>query len=355
LTPETFAELFKAHIESGAKVTLGTSILSDPKGYGRILRDETGAPVRIVEDKDASDAERAIREINVGLYCFDSQTLFRILPTLSNANAQGEYYLTDVLEAVRNEGGKLAAKVFDDPRVTVGVNDRWQLALAEGEMRREILRKHAVSGVTLRSLDSIVIDVDVSIGTDSVIEPGTILLGKTSIGEGCIIGPNSRIGDTSVGAGTTIVSSYLDSAEIGKGVWIGPFAHLRPHSQIGDGAKVGNYVEIKNAQIGEGAKVNHLSYVGDASVGENANIGAGTITCNYNGFAKHRTHIGANAFVGSNSTLVAPVTIGQGSIVAAGSVITHDVPDEAGAFGRARQENKEGWAARWRKKKKSTE
>jgi bifunctional UDP-N-acetylglucosamine pyrophosphorylase/glucosamine-1-phosphate N-acetyltransferase len=353
LQPEIFSDLFSAHLLAGAAVTLSTSILSDPKGYGRVVRDGAGKPTKIVEDKDATDEERAIHEINVGLYCFDCDTLYRILPTLSNANAQGEYYLTDMLEAVRSEGGALTAKVFDDPDVTVGVNDRWQLALADKEMRRRILKKHAVNGVTLKDIDSISIEVDVVIGPDTVVEPGTILAGRTQIGAGCHIGPFTRIDDTAVGNHTTILASYIASAKVGDDVWIGPYAHIRPKADVGDRAKVGNFVELKNARLDEGAKVNHLSYVGDATIGAATNIGAGTITCNYDGFRKHRTVIGANAFVGSHSTLVAPVTIGSGAIVAAGSVVTQDVPDDAAAFGRARQENKEGWAARWRKMKKS--
>jgi bifunctional UDP-N-acetylglucosamine pyrophosphorylase/glucosamine-1-phosphate N-acetyltransferase len=354
LQPEVFTDLCRAHVDAGAIMTLSTSIQDDPRGYGRIVRDDAGRPVRIVEQKDATEEERAIHEVNVALYCFDCPTLYRILPTLTNENAQGEYYLTDMVEAVQKEGGVLAAKIFDDPDVTVGVNDRWQLALADKEMGRRILKRHAVNGVTLMDIDSISIDVDVIIGSDTVIEPATILAGKTSIGDGCRIGPYTKIQDTHVGARTTILASYVTSADVGNDVWVGPFAHLRPKAHIADHAKVGNYVEIKNASVQQGAKVNHLSYIGDATVGEEANIGAGTITCNYDGFQKHRTVIGEQAFVGSHSTLVAPVTIGARAIVAAGSVVTHDVPDDAAAFGRARQETKEGWAARWRKMKKAS-
>ncbi len=355
LQPEIFTELCTAHSAAGAAMTLSTSILDDPTGYGRIVRDQHGKPIRIVEHKDATDDERALTEINVALYCFDSATLFRILPSIDNANSQGEYYLTDMLEAIRKEGGVLAAKVFDDTDVTVGVNDRWQLALADKELRRRILKRHAVNGVTLMDVDSISVDIDVTIGADTVLETGTILVGKTSIGSGCRIGPYTRIENSSVGDGTSIVASYVDAAKIGAKVWVGPYAQLRPKANIADHAKVGNFVEIKNALVAEGAKVNHLSYVGDASVGAGANIGAGTITCNYDGFHKHRTVIGESAFVGSHSTLIAPVSIGARAIVAAGSVVTHDVPDDAGAFGRARQETKEGWAARWRKMKKSAD
>ncbi len=353
LQAETFVELCEAHQSAKATVTLSTSILEDPKGYGRIVRDDMGNPAKIVEEKDASPEEKAIREINVALYCFDCPTLFSILPSLSNTNAQGEYYLTDVLEVVKNQGGVLAAKIFDDPEITVGVNDRWQLALADREMRLRILKKHALNGVTLGNIDTISIGVDVTIGPDTVIDSATLLVGSTSIGSGCKIGPYTRIENSSIGDRSSIIASYVDRAVVGSEVWVGPYAHLRPKANLADGSKAGNFVEIKNANLGPGAKVNHLSYIGDATVGEETNIGAGTITCNYDGYHKHQTQIGANAFIGSHSTLVAPVRIGTGAIVAAGSVITHDVPDEAGAFGRARQETKEGWAARWRKIKKS--
>ncbi|MDR3689429.1 MAG: bifunctional UDP-N-acetylglucosamine diphosphorylase/glucosamine-1-phosphate N-acetyltransferase GlmU [Fimbriimonas sp.] len=354
LQAEHFSELIETHRESNALITLATSILDNPKGYGRIVRGPGGDPIRIVEDKDANPDQKLINEINVALYCFDCPTLLRILPTLTNSNSQGEYYLTDVIDSVQSEGGKLAAKVYDDPSVIVGVNDRWQMALAAKEMNRRILQRHAVSGVTLLEIDTISIGVDVEIGVDTVIESGTILSGRTSIGKGCLIGPYSKIQNSSIGDGSSVIASYLDRAEVGDEVWIGPYAHLRPHAHLEDGAKVGNFVEIKNATVGKGAKVNHLSYVGDASVGAGANLGAGTITCNYDGHKKSKTKIGEKTFIGSNSTLIAPVTIGDGAFVAAGSVITDDVPNDAGAFGRARQETKPEWAAKRRGVLKST-
>ncbi len=348
LQAKNFEDLYKAHLETGAKMTIATSILADAHGYGRIVRGPDGDPIKIVEHKDANAEEVAIHEINVALYCFDCKTLCRILPTLGNDNVQGEYYLTDVLEAIRKEGGKLTAKVFDDPSLTVGVNDRWQLAEAAKEMNKRILMRHAVNGVTLNDIDTISIGPDVIIGGDTVLESGTILVGNTSIGSGCQIGPFTRIENSSIGDESTIVASYVDTAKVGKKVWVGPYAHLRPKALLGNNVKIGNFVEVKNSTFGEGAKANHLSYVGDASVGSGANLGAGTITCNYDGVNKSKTAIGEKAFVGSNSTLVAPVTIGDGAFIAAGSVITDDVPGDAGAFGRARQETKPGWAAKRR-------
>ncbi|AIE88041.1 bifunctional UDP-N-acetylglucosamine diphosphorylase/glucosamine-1-phosphate N-acetyltransferase GlmU [Fimbriimonas ginsengisoli] len=351
LQADTFDELIKAHQTAGAVATLATSLVDNPHGYGRIVRGDEGEFLKIVEQKDTNDEQNALREVNAALYIFDSKTLFRILPTLKNSNAQGEYYLTDVLETVVAEGGKVVAKIFDNPDILAGVNDRWQLAQLDREMRLRVIKQHAINGVTFLDLDSVSIGVDVTIGLDTVIEPQTILVGNTSIGAGCRIGPFTRIEDSRIGDKSSIVASYLDTAVVGSSVWVGPWAHLRPKSNIGDGTKIGNFVEIKNATLAPGAKVNHLSYVGDATVGARSNIGAGTITCNYDGFSKSQTIIGADAFVGSNSTLVAPVSIGNGAFVAAGSVITNEVPADAMAFGRARQENKEGRAAQWRKLK----
>jgi len=354
LEAETFQALLKAHRDSKAAITLATCVIENPFGYGRIVRDAKGVFSRIVEQKDAKPEQLKICEVNAALYCFDAKTLFRVLPTIKNTNSQGEYYLTDVLEAVVQQGGKVLAQIFEDRTLLVGVNDRWQLANVDLEMRRRIVKRHAMNGVTFHDIDSVSIGVDVEIGIDTVIEPQTILTGKTKIGAKCHIGPFSRLLDCTMGDESSFVASYAERATIGNKVWVGPYAHLRPHASLGDGVKIGNYVEIKNSQLSPGAKVNHLSYVGDSTVGANTNIGAGTITCNYDGIDKHRTTIGANAFVGSNSTLVAPITIGDDAIIAAGSVVTGDVPSEAMTFGRARQENKEGRATQWRNNKKSS-
>ena len=350
---KVFRELICGHEESCATATIATAILDDPFGYGRIVRNEMGHVVKNVEHKDANEEQRAIREVNAAIYCIDSDALRSYLPSLKNENAQGEYYLTDILEAITTNGGSVNAVIFSDHAILLGVNDRWQLAQADKELRIRILKKHALNGVSLLDLDTIVIGPDVEIGSDTILEPSTFLLGKTSIGSGCRIGPCTRLLDTKVGDNTTITMSYTDSAEVGSDVWIGPFAHLRPRTKLADKVKIGNFVEIKKSDLAEGAKVSHLSYIGDAIVGANANIGAGTITCNYDGFEKHLTEIGANTFIGSNSTLVAPLRIGEGAMTAAGSVVTKEVPGNAAAFGRARQETKPEWAAQWRNIKQS--
>ncbi len=348
---ETFEQLVLAHTTSGARCTVASSIMEDPSGYGRIVRDESGAVIKIVEHKDCTPHQIAIHEINVALYCVEAEDLRRHLPNLKNDNVQKEYYFTDVIEMIASEGGQVFGEIFSDPAVTVGINDRWQLAQADAELRSRVLKRHALNGVTLRNLNSIAIGMDVEIGPETIIEPGTILLGNTKIGSHTVIGPNSVLQDAVVGDHCNIRMSQIVEATIGNHVYVGPFANIRPKTVISDKAKVGNFVELKNTLLGPGAKTPHLSYIGDAVVGPNSNIGAGTITCNYDGFSKHRTVIGANAFVGSNSTLVAPLTIGDEAMTAAGSVITKDVSAGSMAFGRARQETKEGLATEWRKVK----
>ena len=348
---EVFQELIEAHLASGALATIASSIMPDPTGYGRIVRGADGFVTGIVEHKDATPEQRAIGEINSGLYCFDGKSLRDLLPQLNNDNSQGEYYLTDMVGLIVGSGGRVAAHIFADPGVTVGVNDRWQLAEAGKDLQRRILKRHAQAGVTLRDIDTIFISPDVTIAPDAVIEPCTVLIGATSIGARSVIGPNTRIESSVIGARSKVLMSQVVKAAVGDDVSIGPFANLRPKADVRDHAKVGNFVELKNSVLEEGAKVSHLSYIGDAHVGAETNIGAGVITCNYDGYDKSRTEIGANAFVGSNSTLVAPVTISDGALIAAGSVITKSVEPDAAAFGRARQENKEGWAAEFRKRK----
>jgi bifunctional UDP-N-acetylglucosamine pyrophosphorylase/glucosamine-1-phosphate N-acetyltransferase len=350
LNAEVFRRLIAAHQDSVC--TFATALVDDPKGYGRVLRDESGAPTRIVEEKDATPEQRAIKEVSAALYCFDGPSLYRELPKLRNDNAQGEHYLPDLIAMFSQSGRTVRAVLFEDERVLLGVNDRWQLAKAESEIRAELLRKHALNGVTLIDPATTTIGADVEIGEDTIVEPCTSLLGRTVIGTGCRIGPNTRIQDCRIGSKSRVLMSHAVRATLGDNVHCGPFANLRPGAILGDGVKVGNFVEIKNSVLETNVSASHLTYIGDADVGAETNIGAGTITCNYDGFTKSRTTIGRNVFVGSNATLVAPVTLGDGTMVAAGSTITRDVPENAGAFGRARQETKEGWAEKWRDKRR---
>ena len=353
ITASVFQSLCDSQASNSVLATLATLNLSDPSGYGRIVRDAHGKVAGIVEERDANPRVKAIKEVNAGIYCFDCRTLLSILPTLSSENDQSEYYLTDVIATIHDRGGIIESRIVEDPVVLTGVNDRWQLAQVERLMRQRILKRLALSGVTVHNPETILVEADVVVGEDTELHAGVTLRGNTVIGSGCVIGPWSQVNDSVVGDGCTVLMSHLNKATMDAGSRCGPFAHLRPGSRLGSGAKVGNFVEVKNATLGANSAASHLTYLGDATIGPDANIGAGTITCNYDGFAKHRTEIGAGAFVGSNSTLVAPVTIGEGAFVAAGSTITSDVPAEALGIGRTRQENKESWAARWRALKKT--
>ena len=347
----TMAALLKAH--DGNALTVATAVLDDPSGYGRIVRDAAGRPQRIVEQKDATPEQRLIRETNAGLYAFDAATLFRLLPELGNDNAQGEYYLTDLVAMIAEEGLTLGTHTAD-AALLAGVNDRWQLAEVETTLRRTILRRHATNGVTLRDPATTYVEADVEIGLDATLEPGCHLLGRTVVGAGAHLGPNAILRDATVGPNARIRLSVVEESTVGENAKVGPFAHLRMGSRMAKDARVGNFVELKNAEFGERVAAGHLTYLGDVTVGARTNVGAGTITCNYDGFAKHRTTIGADVFVGSQSTLVAPLALGDGSMVAAGSVITADLgPGDAG-FGRARQETKEGWAVRFRERKRAS-
>ncbi len=354
LSDEMLKELVVRHVETRAKCTVATSFVDDANGYGRIVRDHHGLIERIVEHKDATPEQHEIKEVNAAVYCFDAPTLLRILPTLSNENAQGEYYLTDVIAAIANEGGKgVEALVVNDPDILMGVNDRWQLAQAEKALRQETNKRHALNGVTILDPDTTYIGLDVEIGPDTIIEPSTFLLGNTKIGSNCEIGPCAKIKRSTIGDGCYVYMSHVNEATLEGENKVGPYANIRPGTVLKRKAKIGNFVEVKNATLGEGSAANHLSYIGDATVGIKTNVGAGTITCNYDGFGKHRTTIGDGVFVGSNSTLVAPLTIEDGAMIAAGSVVTHNVPADALVVARSRQEVKEGWVSRWRNKKQS--
>jgi bifunctional UDP-N-acetylglucosamine pyrophosphorylase / glucosamine-1-phosphate N-acetyltransferase len=348
---QTMEALFNQHIESSAKASILTAKLADPTGYGRIIRNETGLVEKIVEHKDATDAERNITEINTGTYCFDNQALFAALELVSNNNAQGEYYLPDVIEILKKQGEIVTAYQTNEFEETLGINDRKALAEASRIMRNRINENHMKNGVTIIDPSNTYIDADVEIGMDTIIYPGTIIKGKTIIGEDCQIGPNTEMDSCQVGDSTVVRQSVALKSTIGSHINIGPFAHIRPESIIHDKAKIGNFVEIKKAIFGEGSKASHLSYIGDAEVGTNVNFSCGAITVNYDGKNKHVTKIEDDAFVGCNANLVAPVTIGKGSLVAAGSTITKDVPGDALSIARAHQVNKENYVQKLNQKK----
>lgn len=354
LTSEVFENLLKHHQESHAKLTLATCRLEDPKGYGRVVRNDQGLPVRIVEEKDGTPEILSIKEVCTGVYCVETEFLWKYLPKLSSSNAQNEYYLTDLIEHLSKNEQNVQTVCFEDQNLFLGVNDRWQLAQANQIMQQRILKSHALNGVTLMDLNSIQIGADVEIESDAIIGAMTVLKGKTQIGSGSQIGPFSMINNSKIGKKCEILMSQVQASTIQDGARCGPFANIRPHTVLSERAKIGNFVEVKNALIGEKVSVSHLSYVGDAVVGAHTNIGAGTITCNYDGYAKHQTEIGSNVFVGSNSTLIAPITVQDGAIIGAGSVITKNVPSNALGLGRSKQENKESWAIQWRQRKQQS-
>ncbi|MBD8138584.1 bifunctional UDP-N-acetylglucosamine diphosphorylase/glucosamine-1-phosphate N-acetyltransferase GlmU [Bacillus sp. CFBP 13597] len=340
---ETMKELIALHEQSQAKATILTAYADNPAGYGRVLRGEGGLVEKIVEHKDASEEERYVKEINTGTYCFDNQALFSALKKVSNENVQGEYYLPDVIEILKEEGEVVTAFQSSEFEETLGVNDRVALSQAEQILRKRINEKHMKNGVTIIDPLTTFIEADVQIGQDTVINPGSFIKGKSIIGQDCLIGPNTEISNCEIGDGTEVLQSVVHESSIGSFVKIGPFAHVRPQSDIKDSVKIGNFVEIKKTVFGKGSKASHLSYIGDAEVGENVNIGCGSITVNYDGKNKYLTKIEDNVFIGCNSNLVAPVTVGEGAYVAAGSTITQDVPQQALSVARARQVNKEDY------------
>ncbi len=347
LTGDTLRHLVAVHRASRNCATVLTAHVADPTGYGRIVRDGERV-VGIVEHRDATAEQRAINEINSGIYVFDAETLRAGLAELSTDNAQGEQYLTDVLQSAHERGDRVGALVTDDIWQTEGVNDRIQLARINAEMNRRILDAWMLAGVTIIDPGSTFIDVDVDLARDIVLMPGTILQGATTIGEGATIGPDTSLMNVEVGAGAEVVRTHGSFAIIGENAHVGPFSYLRPGTQLGRDGKIGAFVETKNAVIGVGSKVPHLAYCGDAILDDGVNIGAGTIFANYDGLNKSTTHVGKGAFVGSNSVLVAPVDIAPGAFVAAGSAVTEDVPAGGLAIARGRQHTVEGWVAKRR-------
>jgi bifunctional UDP-N-acetylglucosamine pyrophosphorylase / glucosamine-1-phosphate N-acetyltransferase len=348
LAPATLRDMVAAHEQAGAAVTLLTARVADPTGLGRIVRTPSGVVERIVEERDATPEQRAIDEINVGAYVFDPALLTEALAKLSTDNDQGEEYLTDVVGLLVAAGLPVLAHPVGDPIEALGCNDRVELAALRATLRDQINTRWMRDGVTMLDPTTAWIDVTVTLERDAVIEPNTHLRGTTHIGSGAVVGPDTTLINVRVGEGATVLRSHAVSSSIGPRCQVGPYAYLRPGSRLNQGAKVGTFVETKNSEIGEDAKVPHLSYIGDAVIGEHSNIGAATVTVNYDGVSKHRTVIGAHARTGADNMFVAPVEVGDGAYTAAGSVITRDVPPGALGVARSQQRNVDGWVARRR-------
>ncbi len=358
IRPQTLRELAEAHDRSGAAATMATALLDDPSGYGRVVRAPDGTVERVVETKapgDATELELHIREINTGIFAFEGGPLLQALEEVGANNAQGEQYLPDVLPILRSHERTVVAHELPDPSETFGINDRVALAEVTAEAQRRIHEEHMLAGVTVVVPSATVIDVGVEIGPDTLIAPFTSLHGDTRVGERSAIGPHATVTDSRIGDEARVVHSYLVEAEVGDRVSVGPFAYLRPGTILRTGAKAGTFVEIKNSDIGAGTKVPHLSYIGDADIGEGTNLGASTITANYDGYRKHRTTIGDRVKTSVDTTLVAPVTLGDEAYTAAGSVITDDVPPGALGVARARQSNVEGYAERRKQRAEKSE
>jgi bifunctional UDP-N-acetylglucosamine pyrophosphorylase/glucosamine-1-phosphate N-acetyltransferase len=352
LSAATLGRLVDEHARSGCAATVITTNLPDPTGYGRILRDETGAVRAIVEQKAASEAEKRVTEINSGIYCFQAAALWPALERVTPNPASGEYYLTDIVELLRADGQRTVPLVIDDATEILGINTRVELAEADRLLRLRKVRELMLAGVTVEKPETVTVDLDVEVGPDTVIEAFTQLLGRTRIGSECTVGACSILRDAELDDNARIFPfSTVEASRVGRGAEVGPYARLRMGAEVADAAHVGNFVELKKTRLGAGSKAMHLAYLGDATIGKRVNIGAGTITCNYDGKKKHPTVIHDGAFIGSNSTLVAPAEVGAGAYVAAASIITKTVPADALAIGRAHQVNREGWAKVRREKK----
>lgn len=348
LDGEELKKFYEAHVQSGAAATVLTSFMDNPFGYGRIVRDADGNVQGIVEEKDADAQQKLIKEINTGIYCLECPLMFDVLATLTCDNAQGEYYLTDVLTKLNEAGKKVGGVVTADSDMVMGINSRRQLAEAESVMRVRILNKLMDEGVTVMDPSSTFIEGSVKIGRDTVIYPFTWLEGSTVVGEDCEIGPNVRLTNVEVGNGTHLQFVYGHDCRVCDEVTAGPYVHLRPDTVIGNKVKIGNFVEVKNSNVGTGTKLPHLTYIGDSDIGSGVNMGCGCITVNYDGKKKHRTVIEDNVFVGCNTNLVAPVTVKAGCYIGAGSTITKEVPENSLGIARAKQKNIEGWAEKYR-------
>ncbi|WP_326575423.1 bifunctional UDP-N-acetylglucosamine diphosphorylase/glucosamine-1-phosphate N-acetyltransferase GlmU [Actinacidiphila glaucinigra] len=348
LTPDTLRALVEAHTADGNAVTVLTAEVPDPTGYGRIVRGADGSVLAIVEQKDATDEQQALREINSGVFAFDARLLAEALAKVTTDNAQGEEYLTDTLGILREAGHRVGASVAEDHREIAGINNRVQLAEARRILNDRLLRRAMLEGATIMDPASTWVDVMVEFEPDTLVLPNTQLYGATRIASGAEVGPNCTLTDTLVGPGATVSNTVAVDAEIGEAATVGPYAYLRPGTRLGPKSKAGTYVEMKNATVGEGTKVPHLSYVGDATIGEYTNIGAASVFVNYDGQVKHHTTIGSHCRTGCDNMFVAPVTVGDGAYTAAGSVITKDVPAGSLAVARGQQRNIEGWVARKR-------
>ncbi|OOB78259.1 MAG: bifunctional N-acetylglucosamine-1-phosphate uridyltransferase/glucosamine-1-phosphate acetyltransferase [Epulopiscium sp. Nele67-Bin002] len=346
ITAKTLSNMKNYHLENDYSGTVLSAIVDDPTGYGRIIKDVHGSFLGIVEQKDASKDELLINEINGGMYIFKSALLKDALSKLTNNNAQNEYYFTDVIDIIRNNGGKIATYIAQDSEEILGVNSKIQLAQATNIMKHRINTNHMENGVIIIDPDQTYIEPEVVIGSDTTIEPGCMLKGATEIGEECVIGYNSKISNSIILSYTHIESSVILDSKVGEHTHVGPFAYIRPNSTIGSYVKVGDFVEIKNATLGDNTKVSHLTYIGDADVGKNVNFGCGTVVVNYDGKNKHRSTIEDNAFIGCNTNLVSPVTVEANAYTAAGSTITKNVPENALGVARAKQINVEDWVTR---------
>jgi len=351
IRPETIRALMEHFSQTSAACTILTAQAPDPSGYGRIIRGANGKVKSIVEEKDATDQEKLISEVNTGTYLFSHEHLVRAINSLTNQNSQGEYYLTDVISSFVSDGLIVNSLISPTWEETIGVNDRIQLAEAERILRRRKAISLMASGVTILDPQSTYIDTDVTCGADTIIYPGTYIKGQTVIGNNCLIGPDAQITDSQIGNNCEITRSVLNQCTLSADVVVGPFTYLRPGTVLKNHTKAGSFVELKKATVGEGSKVPHLSYIGDALIGSGVNVGCGTITCNYDGFAKHQTIVEDNAFIGSNTNLVAPVTVGSGAIIGAGSTITENVPADALGVERNKQKNLPGAAVKIRNRK----